>query len=51
MWDEIMYLFQNFNGAVWEGISNFIHTWLEMWLLIHAGIKVNPCKWKKPQLS
>ena len=39
VWDEITYPFPNFSGAaieVWEWI-------LDMWLLIHAGIKVNPC--------
>ena len=39
-------LFPNFNGcpiAVWEWISIFIRTLLGVWLIIHAGIKVNPC--------
>ena len=43
MYDEITYPFPNFNGAtveVLEWISNFIHTLLGMWLLIHAGITV-----------
>ena len=43
MWDEITYPFPNFNDAtieVWEWISNFIPPILmNMWLLIHAGIK------------
>ena len=46
VWDAITYLFPNFNSAtveVWAWISNFSHTVLDMWLLIHAGIKVNPC--------
>ena len=32
-WDEIIYPFPNFNGAihVWESISDFIHTLLGMW--------------------
>ena len=47
VWSEITtYPFPNFNGAtveVWELIDNSSHTLLCMWLLIHAGIKVNPC--------
>ena len=42
VWDEITYPFPNFNGAtveVWEWISSF----MDMWLLIHAGVKVKPC--------
>ena len=45
MWDEIIYPFPNFKGAdveIWEGICNSIHTLLDMWLFIHAGIKDNP---------
>ena len=43
---EITYPFPSFNVCTvesWELISNFIssHTLLSMWLLIHAGIKVN----------
>ena len=41
--NEITYPFRH--GAaveVWEWISNFIHTLLGIWLLIHAGIKVDP---------
>ena len=44
MWNEIIYLFPNFNGAtveVWEIILS--HTFLDMWLIIHAGIKIYPC--------
>ena len=44
-WDGITYQSSNFNGAtfeVWEWISNFTHTLLGMWLLIHARDKVNP---------
>ena len=33
VWDEITYPFPNFNGE----------TLMDMWLLIHAGIKVNFC--------
>ena len=39
------YLFPNFKGAaieVWEWLGNFTHTSLDMWLFIHAGIKVKP---------
>ena len=39
----------NFNVAavkVWEWISNFKHTLLGMWLLIHAGIKASLCQKK-----
>ena len=46
MYDEITYPFPNFNDAtieVPEWISNFIsHTLQWKWLLIHAGIKINP---------
>ena len=45
-YDKITYPFPNYNGATvkaWECISNFTHTLLCMWLLIHAGIKVNLC--------
>ena len=44
MWDEINYPFSKFKGStieVWEWISNFIPYFTGMWLLIHAGIKVN----------
>ena len=43
MWDEINYPFPNFNGytvEVWEWWVISSHTLLGMWLLIHAGIKV-----------
>ena len=39
---------QTFNGStdeVWKWISNFIHTLLGVWLLIHAEIKVNRDKY------
>ena len=42
VWDEITYPYPNFNGCtsdVWEVISS--HILLGVWLLIHAGIKVN----------
>ena len=45
--NEITYPFPNFNGAtveVWKWISNFIPLFLNMRLLIHTRIKVNPCK-------
>ena len=46
MWNEITNSFPNFNGTtvdVWEWISNFIpHVLLVVWLLIRAGIEVNP---------
>ena len=38
-WDEITLPFPNFNGGNEKVIS--YHTLLVMWLLIHAGIKVN----------
>ena len=45
VWDEIAYPFPNFNDyavEVYKWVSIFIlHYWL--CLLIHAGIKVNPC--------
>ena len=40
MGDEITYLLPNFNGAK---ISNFTPHFTGMWLLIHAGVKANPC--------
>ena len=46
IWDEMIYLFPNFNGAtveVWDWINNFIHNLLGIWLFIHAGTKVHPC--------
>ena len=44
-WDEITYPFPNFNGCAVE-VGEWIilsHTILGTWLLIHAGIEVNPC--------
>ena len=44
VWYEITYPSSNFKVAaieVWEWIDNFIAHLLGMWLLIHAGIKVN----------
>ena len=44
MWNEITCAFPNFNGCTieaWEWISNYTHTLLGMWLLIHAVIRVN----------
>ena len=46
VWDVITYPFPNFNGCTveaWEWISNFTTLFTGMWLVIHAGIKVNPC--------
>ena len=45
VWDEITYIFPNFNGAieVLEWISNLSNTLVGMKLLIHTGIKVKPC--------
>ena len=44
MWDEIIYLFLNFNGATVEvdGMDNKFHTTLYrgVWLLFHAGMLV-----------
>ena len=40
MGGEITYLLPNFNGAK---ISNFTPHFTGMWLLIHAGVKANPC--------
>ena len=40
------YPFPNFNGCtfeVWDWISNSYHDLQDIWLLIHAGIKVEPC--------
>ena len=50
-WGEITHPFPNFNGAaieVWGWISNFIPYLNGVWLLIHPGIKVNPCYQKGP---
>ena len=47
VWDEITYPFPNLNGTaveVSEWISNTILHPMGMWLLIHDGINVNPCK-------
>ena len=48
VWDEITHPFPNLNGytvEVWEWISKFTAlTLLTVWLLVHAGIKVNPYK-------
>ena len=47
MWDEITFQLPNFNCAtveVREWIRNLPHTLLSMWLYIHVGIKVSPCK-------
>ena len=35
-------------AQVWEGINNFINVLLDVWLLIHIGIKEYPC-WQKRQ--
>ena len=47
VWDEIIYIFLNFNGEtvkVKEWIRNFIpHFSGHVILLIYSGIKVNPC--------
>ena len=47
-WDKIMYQLSNLNDATnrWSlGIDKKFssHILLGMWLLIHAGIEVNPC--------
>ena len=46
LWYEITYPFPNFNGCTFE-ISDWIsfssHMLLGMWLLIQAGITVDPC--------
>ena len=44
-WGEIAYPFPNLSGPaaeVWELVNNFIPYFIGVWLLIHAGIKVNP---------
>ena len=44
MFNDITYPFPNFSGATvedWEWMNDFIHILPGMWLLIHAGIKVN----------
>ena len=53
VWDEITNPFPNYNSGtteVWELISNFIHTKLGMWWLIHDRIKFNPCNWESEQI-
>ena len=43
---DCVYTFPNLNAAtveIWKWIRNSSHTLLDMWLLIHAGIKVQPC--------
>ena len=46
MWYEIIYPFRIFNGVtfvVWELLEViYFYTLLDMWLLIHAWIIVNP---------
>ena len=51
-WDKITYTFPNFNSAAArhhqvlkfeDGWVVSFHILLGVWLLIHAGIKVNPC--------
>ena len=37
-----------FNRGSFEWISISSHTLMDICLLIHAGIKVNPCYWKVP---
>ena len=42
--DEITYPFQNFNSVAVEGWNEWVilsHSCLDLWLFIHAGIKVN----------
>ena len=54
VWDEITYPFTNFNGAtveVWEWINDFVSYSTGMWLLIHAGIKIDPCYLKGPEVE
>ena len=46
MWSEIAYPFLNFNSTTVEvknGKAISSRTLPGVWLLIHAGIKVNPC--------
>ena len=50
---KLLKSFPNLNSAineVSECISDFIQYLLGMWLLINAGIKVNPGSQKDPQL-
>ena len=45
VWDDITYPFQNFGGVAIE-VRDWMkksHTLLGIWLLIHAGIKINLC--------
>ena len=47
LWDETNYLCPNFIGVtakLWESIKDFIpHFTMGLWLIIHTGIRVNPC--------
>ena len=46
VWTEIIHPFPNINGAatdIWNRQVISSHILLDLWLLIHAGIKVNPC--------
>ena len=45
IWGEITYPFPNFNGAVkfGNGYVTSSHTLLDMYFLIHAGVKFKPC--------
>ena len=43
---EIISPSPNFNDAaveILESVRNSLHTFLGIWLLIHAGIKFDPC--------
>ena len=52
MWDEIIYPFPSLNGFVplkfGNGYVISSHTALGMWLLVHAGIRINPFLVKGP---
>ena len=46
VWNEIIYPFPRFNGAVvevWEWINNFIPNFIRDVLFTYAGSQVNPC--------
>ena len=49
VWGEITYSFPNFYGRiveVWERMYNFMAQFIINVIIIHDGIKINPCQWK-----
>ena len=49
VWGRVTHIYAPLKFGDGSVISS--HTLLDMWLLIHAWIKVKPCKLKWPQVS